>query len=108
MICIALTKNISLANADKITAIAVQQARLEKNPYINLVFLANSAYDVFKYKEVFTKYIDVGIRVYTENNLERFKRILLENCRELYASIGDEEMLKILENLGIGLKIHKI
>ncbi|MEM1644379.1 MAG: hypothetical protein QXL96_00685 [Ignisphaera sp.] len=108
MICITLTKNVPLVNADKITAIAVQQARLEKNPYINLVFLTNSAYDVFRYREVFTKYIDIGVRVYTENSLERFKKILLENCKELYVSISDEEALKILENLGIGLKVHII
>lgn len=107
MICLTLTKNLSLANAEKVMAIAVQQAKLKKALYINLLFLVNSAPDVFKYREIFTKYVDVGVRVYVEGNIEKFKRILSENCRELYVSHSDEEMLKILRGLGGNLKIQE-
>lgn len=106
MICVILTGEEPLSIADKVVATAVNRARLRKTPCINIVFLSTSTNSVFKYKEVFTKYIDVGVRVFMESDLKKLKHILIETCKSFYIPSNSEKVREQLKVLGSKLDVH--
>lgn len=104
--CILMTTSISVNDADRVTTFVVQRARTAKQTSIGILFLSSSTPNVFQYRDVFTKYIDVGIRIYVENSIEMMKKIILKNCKSIYVSVNDAHIQSLLDE--IDLPIHKI
>jgi hypothetical protein len=109
MICVLVLDDEPIARTDKVIATAIQKARISKTPYISIVFLSTSSTNVFKYRDVFTKYIDIGVRVYIEHNIENLKKIMIsENCKNIYIPSGNENLRRTIAGLGIAMNIEEV
>lgn len=108
MICVSLSSDVDLSSAAKVIALAVNQARVAKQDHINIVFLAQAVSEVFRYKDEFTKYIDIGVRVYMEKSIEVLKNIILKECKILYTSANDEKIRNLLYGMPRNLAVQEI
>jgi hypothetical protein len=108
MICILISSTEPLIKIDRIVVAAVQRARTEKTPYINIIFLSSSTTDVFKYRDIFTKYIDIGVRVFIENSIEKLREILSENCKDIFLPSSDENLRKNIIDIEMNIDIIEV
>jgi len=99
MICVAISQSSDLSYADKVIAISVHRARTVGSPNINIVFVGMSTSDVFNHRDMFTKYIDIGVKVYIEHSNERVRQIILESCKEVYIPSSDELLHNLLRDV---------
>lgn len=99
MICVIISTDVPMEDADRVISISTQKARTYKYSSINILFLSNKSPEVFKYRDVFTKYIDLGLRVYTESNIKVLRNIIKENCTTIYFSINDKKALQFSQQI---------
>lgn len=108
MICVFLSSDVDLNSIARAITLAINQARVAKRDYINVVFLAQTVSEVFKYKDEFTKYVDIGVRVYIEKSVEVLKSVILKECKTLYTLASDVKIYNILQNISRDLAVQEI
>lgn len=108
MMCLSLAADIDVDSIAKAIALVVSQARVAKESYINILFLAQSVSEVFKYKDEFTKYVDIGVRVYIEKSAESLKDIILKECKILYTLTSDVEVRKVIRDIPTSIIIREV
>jgi hypothetical protein len=94
MICAVASSNVSLEDMHKLIDKAALEARLSREKNLVIVILAPNTKEVFKYRDAFTKYIDLGVRLYYDNNVEKMQK-LLSNCKKIFCLQNDVQKLNI-------------
>lgn len=108
MICVLASTDPPIEKQEKLIDYASSKVRILKQQNINIVFLADSSPKAFKYRDIFTKFIDIGVRVYIESDLRKLKDIIEKNCRAIYTLLDDTKISKIIESLGISIPIEYV
>lgn len=108
MMCILLSEDNSVSKIDHILVSIINKARSAKQSSIGIIFFSNSVSKVFRYREAFTKYIDIGVKIYIENNVETIKRIILDNCDSIYTLADDGTVHKFFEAMTVDMTIYRI
>lgn len=108
MICILLSADIAEDGMDKTILSAVQDARISKQASITIIFLSRETPRVFRHRDIFTKYVDVGVRVYLEDRLEVLREIIARDCSKMYISIDDAKSAELLKMISVNLTVHEV
>lgn len=98
MICALLSDDLPESLMDEVIGRVAQQARAVKSKLLTIVFLSNNVNKVFIHRDVFTKHVDIGVRVYVENEVKRLKDIL-KSCISVQTSPRDHKAIEVLKNL---------
>lgn len=104
MICVTLSDDLSEDTADKLISKAAQQSRISRMNFFAIIFLSKNINKVFLLRDVFTKHIDIGTRVYVENDVEKLSKIL-SNCSSLYLLSEDNKTIEIIKNIANSIQI---
>lgn len=98
MICCIASENIPEKELEKLLDFTVLETRRNKGKFFTIIFVASATKNVFKYRDIFTKYPDVGIRIYIENNVTQISE-LLNMCKEILYSRNDPNIQDLTINI---------
>lgn len=104
LMCILTSDKISIEVLMTLINTVVLEARRRGVAFINIIFYSNSIKDVFKYRDAFTKYIDIGIRIYIEEKQHRLVKIL-SSCNSIYGSHEDPFIEEFSREINVNIKI---
>ncbi|MCS7111351.1 MAG: hypothetical protein N3D82_03810 [Ignisphaera sp.] len=105
MICILASDRVPVETLSKVISNVIQEARKVETTVnsINIVFYSRDIENAFKYKNVFTRYVDIGVRVYVEDRPSQLMKILAP-CTVVYTAIGDHVVEELSKKIGITIK----
>ncbi len=89
MICTFISESLNENEILQLVDKSILEARINREPHINIIFITNSVGKAFKYRDIFTKYIDIGIRLYIIKELTEFKDII-QKCKYIFISSNDK------------------
>ncbi|MEM1542257.1 MAG: hypothetical protein QW101_04025 [Ignisphaera sp.] len=98
MICCILSEELSDALMDELVNVVAQQTRIIKSEFFTLIFISDNVDNVFAHRDVFTRHIDIGVRVYIENGVEKIYSIL-KSCKHIYVSSKDYRAVEVLKKI---------
>uniref|UniRef100_A0A7C5UTB5 Uncharacterized protein n=1 Tax=Ignisphaera aggregans TaxID=334771 RepID=A0A7C5UTB5_9CREN len=101
--CILVSDKIVVETLSKMLNYVVSEARKRRENNVNIIFFSNNIKNVFRYKDIFTAYIDIGIRIYAENKVDQLKNILT-SCNVVYVSQEDQEIIEFIRKTNIVVK----
>ncbi|MEM1683658.1 MAG: hypothetical protein QXG84_05045 [Ignisphaera sp.] len=96
MICSILSEEQSDTIMNELVNIVAQQTRIIRSEFFTLIFISDNVNNVFMHRDIFTRYIDIGVRVYIENCVEKIYSIL-KGCRYIYVSSKDYRAIEVLK-----------
>jgi len=88
MICAIASEKISESDMNKLLDHIVFEVRRNREKSFTLIIIASNAKNVFRYRDAFTKYVDVGVRLYFDDSPQKLARVI-ENCTQLFCSTRD-------------------
>ena len=98
MICSIASENIPEKELEKLLDLTALETRRNKEKFFILIFIASSTKNAFKYRDIFTKYLDLGVRVYIEDkNVQNSK--LLNTCTKILYSKNDPGIQSLINNI---------
>lgn len=105
LICVLASDNIPIEALSGTISSAVLEVRKSRvrTKFINIVFYGRDAKNVFKYRDVFTRYIDIGVRVYIENRPSQIEKILAL-CSIVYAANEDRIVEELSTKINANIK----
>jgi hypothetical protein len=89
MICAIASERISEEDMNRLLDRVVSEVRRNREKSFTLIIIASSARKVFMYRDSFTKYIDVGVRLYFDDSIQKLAEVL-NSCAKLFCSAGDQ------------------
>jgi len=95
MICTLISESLNENEILQLVDRSILEARINKEQYISIIFITNSIRNAFKYRDIFTKYIDIGIRLYTIKELTELKDIV-QKCKYIFISSNDKYLNSIV------------
>lgn len=98
LICVASSENVTKETMERILSEACVEARRMRLNSIKVVVMASNLAKAFRYGELFTKHVDIGIRLFVEQDINAATK-LLEGCELVCAPQGDVVVREILERL---------
>ncbi len=101
MMCILISESLDENKILQLIDKSVLEARINKEMYINILFIANSIKNVFRYRDIFTRYIDIGIRLYITKELTELRNII-QKCEHVFISVNDEYAKSIVSGHDAG------
>uniref|UniRef100_A0A7C5TJF9 Uncharacterized protein n=1 Tax=Ignisphaera aggregans TaxID=334771 RepID=A0A7C5TJF9_9CREN len=101
--CILVSDKIVIEILSKMLNYVVSETRKRRENNVNIIFFSNNIKNVFRYKDIFTAYIDIGIRIYAENKVDQLKNILT-SCNVVYVSQEDQEIIEFIRKTNIVVK----
>jgi hypothetical protein len=101
--CILVSDKIVVETLSKMLNYVVSEVRKRRENNVNIIFFSNNIKNVFRYKDAFTAYIDIGIHIYAENKADQLKNILA-SCNIVYVSQEDQEIMEFIGKTNIAVK----
>ncbi len=110
MMCFLLSSPIEPQVLEKLLLRIFMDARKAGLTHVNLVFYDIPLKKVFEeYRDAFTKVIDLGVRIFVENNYERLTKLFNdEKCEIIYIYRDDASSREILSKLRLLNKVAEI
>lgn len=88
MMCVLVSEKISEDNINDLLERVVFEVRKNREKSFVLIIIASSIKNAFRYRDAFTKYVDVGVRLYIGSSIQEVSEVL-KNCRQLFCSTKD-------------------
>ncbi|MEM0026598.1 MAG: hypothetical protein QXT53_01505 [Ignisphaera sp.] len=98
MICSIASENIPEKELEKLLDFTALETRRSRGKFFTLIFIASSTKNAFRYRDIFTKYLDLGIRIYIENNIVQSSE-LLNMCKKILYSKNDLSIQSLINNI---------
>ncbi|MDK6029315.1 hypothetical protein QPL79_08065 [Ignisphaera sp. 4213-co] len=103
MMCCIASEKIENDKLEKLLDFTVLETRRNKGKYFTLIFIASSTKNAFRYRDVFTKYLDIGIRIYVENENSTQLNKILSMCEKILYS-KEDDVQRILSIIALNNK----
>ena len=102
MICFILSNHIPYKTLLSALGKVFAEARSKNIQHIHLITIGLDTKTIFEeYRDCITQSIDVGLRLYIENDPHKVSRIIKSYCRDIYVHIQDTRARNYIKDLDL-------
>ncbi len=104
LICVLASDKVAIEALLKVMDSIVSEIRKNRIGICFMVFYSYDIKNVFRYRDIFTRYVDIGIRVYIENEHSQLIKILAP-CTTIYVDSEDYVAKELSKKINVTVKM---